>query len=291
MSKEIVKRKPFLGSALAVALTCSTHLCGQGAGVQHRGSKNDPDWATICETPGKYRAVTSVLYLEARHFTTSYLTRFFSAYLTYGDWVEIDLVVVSDRRFIDREPEVAEAFPFDHPPDVEPAKVTGPIALFRKIGPAASFEFRNSKGQIKRVALQGPDVFSPLVEGLRPVVVGYHFSSHASTNPTSDCLADTVRHIVLVLPQLKELSPEQISSVCRFYAHHLGLLSFSMHIYGSFQEAGGERRFDFPALEAMAGGFMTPRKAERRVLFGAYEGRGSLVMIEGDRPIWRSQIE
>jgi len=121
--------------------------------------------------------------------------------------------------------------------------------------------------------------------------VGDYFSRHATTDPTSDCLADTVRHVVVVIPGLKDMSLDQLTSVCRFYARHLRPMPFEMRIYGSFQEAAGQRRFDFPALQALAGGFLTPTTPTRTALFDAYEGRGSLVMIEDGRPILRTEIE
>jgi hypothetical protein len=254
-------------------------------------SDSEPIWETICEAPGSCKVLSSIVYLDSRRFTTASLTRFFSPYLRYDERVEIQLIVVSDRRLLHEEPGPPVPFSLDRLPDIEPVKVPGPVALFRKIGRAAFFEFRDKLGRIERVSLSGPDVFSPVIAGYRPVVVGDYFSSHATSNPNSDCLADTVRHVVVVVPNLKDMSPDQLTSVCRFYAHHLRPIPFEMRIYGSFQEAGCQRRFDFPALEALAGGFSTPSKPGRTVLFTANEGRGSLVVIEDGRPILRTQVE
>jgi len=286
-----MKRKLLLRSALAVFLACIAQLCGQGAETRPKHPDSKPIWETICETPRRCKVLSSIVYLESRRFTTESLTHFFSPYLRYDEQVEIQLIVVSDRRLLHEEPGLPVPFSFDRPPDIQPVKAPGPIALFRKIGPAAFFEFRNKLGRIERVSLRGPDVFSPVIDGFCPVVVGDYFSSHATTDPTSDCLADTVRHVVLVIPNLKDMSPGQLTSVCRFYARHLRPMPFQMRIYGSFQEAGGEQRFDFPALEALAGGFPSPSKPRRTALFGAYEGSGSLVVIEDGRPIWRTEIE
>lgn len=252
-----------------------------------RCSEEEPGWYTVCDTPGAYKVVSSTLYLDSREFTSTRLANFFSRYLAYDERVEVDLTVVSDRRLLPELPAETVVRRADRPPDIEPVRTARPIAIFRKIGINAFFEFRNRKGQIERVVLRGQDVFSPVIDGMRPVVIGDRFVSH----PEKDCIADSARDVIVYLPGLKDLSREQLGSVCRFYMSNLGPIAFRLSIYGSFEEAGSERILSFPAPQAMAGGFLRPRNPERKAGFSGYKGGGWVIMFENERPIWQVRVE